>query len=73
MSTDKILSPETEAEFEENSDPVVSYIKMARERHVATSDNEIEIDADPIVSISDDGAWVAAWVWVRRPDSWDDA
>jgi hypothetical protein len=71
MSTNKTPSPETEAEHEENSDPVASYIKMARERHVAVSDNELEIDAEPVVSISDDGAWVAAWVWVRRPDSWN--
>lgn len=31
-------------------------------------DGEIEIDADAIVSASDEGAYVASWVWVSAPD-----
>ncbi len=32
---------------------------------VWASDGEIEIDADAVVSVSEDGgAYVAAWVWV---------
>lgn len=26
--------------------------------------DDVEIDANPAVSVSDDGTWVAAWVWV---------
>ena len=31
------------------------------------SNNDIEIDDRPQVKRSDDGVWVAAWVWVPRP------
>ena len=29
----------------------------------------IEIDADPLVSLSEDGFWVSAWVWVHNEES----
>ena len=42
----------------------LEYIAAAREKHTRPSSNEIEIDDDPKVSKSKEGAWVAAWVWV---------
>ena len=39
----------------------------AVERHVVGSDNEVEIDENAIVSRSEHGAFVAAWVWVDYP------
>lgn len=36
------------------------YISRAR----AYCDHDLEVDEEPLVSIGDDGAWVAAWVWV---------
>ncbi len=32
------------------------------------SDDELEIDDDALVSKSDGGAWVQAWVWISRAD-----
>lgn len=37
-------------------------IDQAREQ---TTDN-LEIDDDPVLSPSDDGVWVSAWLWVPR-------
>lgn len=36
------------------------------------NDGEVEVDGNGIVSKSDDGAYVMAWVWVSRPEKWDD-
>jgi hypothetical protein len=52
----------TEKEIAQN------YIGMAREKHVKPSNYDIEIDDDPKVSASEQGAWVAAWVWVTREE-----
>ncbi|MFM2197084.1 MAG: hypothetical protein RLZZ505_516 [Verrucomicrobiota bacterium] len=43
------LSPEAE-----------KYVSLARK----SRDYDLEIEEAPLVSIGDDGAWVAAWVWV---------
>lgn len=32
------------------------------------SDGDINVDANAVVSQSDEGAYVAAWVWVPRSD-----
>ena len=49
-----------------------AYVARARE---LWQDDDIDIDADPVVSVVDDaenggvgGAWVAAWVWVADED-----
>ena len=40
-----------------------------RDQAVATyADEETQIDPHAKVSASDDGAWVAAWVWVNVSD-----
>ena len=39
------------------------YIAVARELY-ATDD--VEIDDEPALSHANDGAWVAAWVWVSN-------
>jgi hypothetical protein len=44
------------------------YISVAREKHVKPSNYDIEIDDEPRVSTSEEGAWVAAWVWVMREE-----
>lgn len=36
-------------------------IEIARREYVT---DEVEIDGHPAMSHADDGAWVAAWVWV---------
>lgn len=41
-----------------------AYITLARKQREGNP--EIEIDDQPIVSISEDGAWVAAWLWVDK-------
>lgn len=35
-------------------------IKAAREQ----TNDDLEIDDDPVLSIADDGVWVSAWIWV---------
>lgn len=48
----------------ENDD---AYIAAARQ---IWATDELEIDDEPVVSVSDDGgAWVAAWVWVSDEDA----
>lgn len=32
------------------------------------TDDDLEIDSAPLVSESDDGAWVGAWIWVAKPN-----
>lgn len=44
-------------------DPIAAAYR--EEARATYADDEIQIDADARVSIADDGAWVAAWVWVR--------
>jgi molybdopterin synthase catalytic subunit len=45
-----------------------TYIGIARQKYEGASNNDIEIDEDPAVSIADGGAWVAAWVWVTQEE-----
>ena len=44
----------------------------AEDKYAIGSNNDIEIDADAVVSAGDDGAFVAAWVYVRYEDMEDD-
>jgi len=41
------------------------YREMAREEY---GSDECEIDDNAVVSYGEDGAFVAAWVWVRYPE-----
>jgi hypothetical protein len=43
----------------DDNDP---YVKAARQKATDT----IEIDAQAVTSVGDDGAWVTAWVWVSN-------
>lgn len=45
------------------------YVAQAKQQYDKQSDNDIEIDEDPAVSIAEEGAWVAAWVWVSREEA----
>lgn len=47
---------------------VSAYIAQARQQ-CATSTFDLEIDDEPQVSIAEDGAWVAAWVWVAQGEA----
>ncbi len=42
-------------------------ITRARNLHADFSDNVIEIDEECAASHSDDGVWIAAWVWLPKP------
>jgi hypothetical protein len=41
-----------------------SAIETAR----AQTDDDLEIDDTPLVSVADSGVWVSAWVWVPAPE-----
>ena len=46
-------------------DPVLESAVVAKARSKwAGPSNDLEIDYKPTTSGTDDGAWVAAWVWV---------
>jgi hypothetical protein len=45
-----------------------AYIAQARQQY-ATLSSDFEIDGEPQVSIAEDGAWVAAWVWVAKGEA----
>lgn len=42
----------------------VDYIALARRKY---KNDTITIDNDASLSEADDGAWVSAWVWVKKP------
>lgn len=42
--------------------------QRAREKYAYGSDNDIEIEEDAAISEADDGYWVAAWVWLFKPE-----
>lgn len=46
-----------------------AYIKAAIERWGTGSNGDLEIDGDPRVSASENGAWVQAWVWVSNTEA----
>ena len=43
-------------------------ISKARDDYTMDSSCNVEIDDDPVLSVADEGIWVSAWVWVKRPD-----
>lgn len=45
-----------------------AYIIQARKQYTQST-SDLEIDDEPQVSITDDGAWVAAWVWVQNEET----
>jgi hypothetical protein len=44
------------------------YIALARQYFEETSDDEIEIDVEPLITWAEDGCWINAWVMVRHDD-----
>lgn len=44
-------------------------VQIAHDRYAEPSNDSIEIDPETVVSESDDGAWVMAWVWVPKEDA----
>lgn len=63
-------NPSNEASFVPHPEITdASFIAEARKQYANPSDDNIEIDTDAKVSRGDDdGAWVAAWVYVRYED-----
>jgi hypothetical protein len=58
------------AESDARSRAASTLTEIAREAH--HRDGELEIDDNPVVSVSDDkGAYIAAWVWIDNPDCRD--
>ena len=53
------------------------YAQAAVSKYVDGSDNDIEIDDTTMLSANDEGAWVAAWLWVSNADAgvhpWNDS
>ena len=45
-----------------------AYIAVARQRYTKST-YDIEIDDDPCVGITENGGWVAAWLWVSQEDA----
>ena len=45
-----------------------AYITVARQRYTKST-YDIEIDDVPKVGIVEDGAWVAAWLWVSHEEA----
>ncbi|MGA2833372.1 MAG: hypothetical protein ABSE55_09900 [Terracidiphilus sp.] len=45
-----------------------AYVAQAR-RQYSTSTSDLEIDDEPQVSFAENGAWVAAWVWVAQEET----
>ena len=46
-------------------------IETARGMYALRSNDDLEIDDEPSVSIADEGTWVMAWVWVPDADEGD--
>ena len=44
------------------------YLEAARERYAKGSNDDVAIDDNAKFSAVDNGVWVQAWVWVRRPE-----
>ena len=53
-----------ERKLEREKGSAGAYIAEARKQ--CRGDSEMQIDEDPEVSMSESGAWVAAWIWVDR-------
>lgn len=45
------------------------FISAASEKHEFGSDGDVDIDENAVVSRSDDGAYVMAWLWVSNEDA----
>lgn len=43
-------------------------VEVARRDYARPSDDRIEIDDHPALSVGDEGVWVAAWLWVDNAD-----
>lgn len=59
------ITPEIRTLLQDRLDGDKGYVDHAKDEW--HRDGEIEIDDDAIVSESDEGAYVQAWVWVDRP------
>ena len=70
--TDKLitgqLADRLEKERKEQRQDLIDYadvIEQARDKYALPSDDDLEIDDEPVLSKGDDGIWVNAWVWIR--------
>ena len=50
-----------EVQYMEEENNYQQYVNAAKQ---TWEDTDVEIDANPRISVSDDGAWVQSWLWV---------
>ena len=68
MSIDLVPGESASIATSSNQKAIASaYIAEARKQYAALH-SDLEIDDEPKVSITADGAWVASWVWVSQAD-----
>jgi hypothetical protein len=60
--------PEVQKSARKEKSIASAYIAQARQQYI-TSSLDLEIDGEPQVSFAENGAWVAAWVWVTQEDA----
>lgn len=56
----------------DNRETFAAEIQRARDDYTMDSSCDVEIDDEPVLSVSDEGVWVSAWVWVPRTDAGED-
>lgn len=56
---------------DDTQDANIFTIERARELYCYGSDDDIEIDDEPLLSASENGVWVSAWVYVRTAEEGD--
>jgi hypothetical protein len=74
MATEKEVHPITVSQIlrrerERHAEAASPYRKIALKRYrLPKGQLTIDVDADAIVEIGEDGAWVQAWVWIDDAD-----
>lgn len=49
-----------------------AYADVVDRAHDVYGSDDVNVDAEPILSVSDEGVWVSAWVWVPDEDGKED-
>lgn len=64
MNAKKVPAGTIKSRLERDEEQIkATYVTEARKQYQGT---ELEIDKAPEVSLSQSGAWVAAWIWVDK-------
>lgn len=62
---------ELEAQLNEIAAEREAYADAVDQAHDIHGSDGVNVDAEPILSVSDEGVWVSAWVWVPIDDKED--